>query len=392
MDVARPTIPPEEYPRRWRRVQSLMQAEGIDLLVAYGNDRAVFGPAHVRWLADISVHFEPMAVLVPLAGDPVVVCGPESDQYALRVGRVRDVRVLREFTHPDEDYPFSHIETLSDIVAGLTGPARSVRRLGIAGRGLLDVATSAALETALPDATWVDVEHAMCGLRARKSAAEIAVIRHAYRLAATGIEAAVAAIHPGVTESAVAAEAEATMRRAGAEGTGIDTIVASGPNARPILGRATFRQIERDDLVVLTVAPRYQGYHGAIGRPVFVGKPGREARAAFDAARRAQDACTALMRPGIEGREVEAVGRRVMEAAGFGPNFLYSGIHSVGLIEFEPPIFGPSSTGTLEEGMVLSVDIPVFNAPWGGLRVEDGFLVTATGAERLDDTPYLLTA
>ena len=80
-----------------------------------------------------------------------------------------------------------------------------------------------------------------------------------------------------------------------------------------------------------------------------------------------------------------------MEAAGLGPNFLYSGIHSVGLIEFEPPIFGPSSTATLEEDMVVSVDIPVFNAPWGGLRVEDGFLVTATGAERLDDTPYLLT-
>ena len=132
---------------------------------------------------------------------------------------------------------------------------------------------------ALPGATWIDVERAMCGLRARKSAAEIAVIRHAYRLAAIGLDAAVAAIHPGVTESAVAAEAEAAMRRAGAEGTGIDTIVASGPNARPILGRATFRQIERDDLVVLTMAPRYQGYHGAIGRPVFVGDPGREATA-----------------------------------------------------------------------------------------------------------------
>ncbi len=390
MDSARPVIPRDEFPRRWRRVQALMRAERLDLLIAYGNDRAVFGPAHVRWLADIPVHFEPMAVLVPLAGDPVLVCGPESDQYALRVGEVRDVRVLREFTHPDEDYPFSRIEALPEIVAGLAGSTGPVRRLGIAGRGLLDVDTSAALEAALPGAAWVDVEHAVCGLRARKSPAEIAVIRHAYRLAAAGLEAAVGAIHPGVTESAVAAEAEAAMRRAGAEGTGIDTIVASGPNAGPILGRATFREIGRDDLVVLTVAPRYQGYHGAIGRPVFVGEPAPEARAALDAARRAQDACAALIRPGIEGREVEAAGRRVMEEAGFGPNFLYSGIHSVGLIEFEPPIFGPSSTATLEEGMVVSVDIPVFNAPWGGLRLEDGFLVTATGAERLNETPYLL--
>jgi len=392
MDVVGPVIPPEEFPRRWCQVQALMQAEDLDLLLAYGNDRAVFGPAHVRWMADIPVHFEPMAVLVPRDGEPVLVCGPESDQYALRVGKVRDVRVLRELTHPDEDYPFSRIETLAEVVAGLTSAAGTVRRLGVAGWGLLDVATATAIEAALPDATWVDVEHAVCGLRAQKSAAEIAVIRHAYGLAAAGLDAAVAAIRPGVTESAVAAEAEAAMRRAGAEGTGIDTIVASGPNARPILGRATFREIERDDLVVLTVAPRYQGYHGAIGRPVLVGDPGREARAALDAARRAQDACAALIRPGIEGRTVEAAGRRVMEQAGFGPNFLYSGIHSVGLIEFEPPIFGPSSTAILEESMVLSVDIPVFNAPWGGLRLEDGFLVTATGSERLNDTPYVLTA
>jgi Xaa-Pro aminopeptidase len=391
VDATRPTIPADEFAHRWRRVQSLMRDEGLDLLVAYGNDRAVFGPAHVRWLGDVPVHFEAMAVLCAQSGDPVLAVGPESDQYALRVGRIREVRVLREFTHPDEDYPFSRIESLPEIVEGLVGSAQAVRRLGVAGRGLLDVDTAAALRAALPDAEWVDVEHAICGLRAIKSPAEVAVIRHAYRLAEAGLAAAAAAIRPGVTESAVAAEAEAAMRRAGAEGTGIDTIVASGPNARPILGRATFREIGRDDLVVLTMAPRYQGYHGAIGRAVLVGDPGREARDALDAARRAQDAVRELIRPGIEGREAEGAGRRVMEAAGLGRNFLYSGIHSVGVIEFEPPIFGPGSSGTMQEGMVLSVDIPVFNASWGGLRVEDGFLVTATGAERLDDTSYSIS-
>ncbi len=392
MDATRPTIPPEEFADRLRRVQRLMRAEGLDLVVAYGNDRAVFGAAHVRWLADIPVHFEAMAVLVPPTGSPVLACGPESDQYALQVGKIPDVRVLREFTHPDEDYPFSRIEGLQDVVDGLVGSARSVRRLGVAGNSLLDVGMAAALRTAVPDAEWVDIEHELCGLRAVKTPAEIAVIRHAYRIAEVGLTAAAASIRPGVTERAVAAEADAAMRRAGAEGTGIDTIVASGPNSRPILGRATFREIGHDDLVVLTVAPRYEGYHGAIGRPVLVGDPGREARAALDAARRAQDAVRALIRPGIEGREAEAAGRRVMDAAGLGANFLYSGIHSVGVIEFEPPIFGPTSTGILGAGMVLSVDIPVFNAPWGGLRVEDGFLVTADGAERLDEAPYDLRA
>ena len=90
----------------------------------------------------------------------------------------------------------------------------------------------------------------------------------------------------------------------------------------------------------------------------------------------------------VEGRAVEAIGRQLVEAAGLGQHFLYSGVHSVGVIEFEPPIFGPSSNALIEEGMVISVDIPLFNAPWGGLRIEDGYLITASGAEHLHDTPF----
>jgi Xaa-Pro aminopeptidase len=188
----------------------------------------------------------------------------------------------------------------------------------------------------------------------------------------------------------VAAEADAAMRRAGSEGTGIDTIVASGPNSRPILARSTWRQIGATDLVLLTVAPRYEGYHAAIGRPVLVGDPGPEIRRALEAACRGQEVCFRGLRPGKLGRDVEALGRQVVAEAGLGRYFLYSGLHSIGVIEFEPPILGPSSTTVLEENMIISVDIPLFNTPWGGLRVEDGYLITADGAERLNQTPYVI--
>ena len=110
--------------------------------------------------------------------------------------------------------------------------------MGVAGRGLIGYDFFVALQQALPGVEWLDVETAMCNLRARKSPAEQAVIRYAYTIAEAGLDAAVAAIAPGVTEREVAAAAEAAMRRAGAEGTGIDTIVASGPertaNPRPL--------------------------------------------------------------------------------------------------------------------------------------------------------------
>ena len=386
----RPTIPADEYPVRWGRVQALLAERELDLLVAYADDRAAFGPAHARWLADFPVHFEPACVLVPAEGQPVMLVGPESDEYARLRGRIPDVRVLRELTHPDEDYPYSVIQGLGEIVADVGLDRRSLRRVGLAGRGLMGADTLRAFEAALPAVDWVDVEAAVCDLRACKSVAEIAVIREAYRIAELGVEAAVDVIGPGVTERTVAAEIESAMRRAGAEGTGIDTIVASGPNTRPILARSTFRAIASDDLVLLTVAPRYEGYHAAVGRLVLVGDPGPVVREALDVAIRAQKACAGLLRPGIEGRAVEAVGRRIVEEAGLGEAFLYSGLHSVGVIEFEPPIFGPSSPALLRPDMVISIDIPMFDTDWGGLRVEDGYLITEDGSERLERTPYVI--
>src|SRR5574337_938947 len=89
----RPTIPASEYPDRWRKVQAFMDEQDLELIVAYADDRATFGPAHARWLANFAVHFEPACVLIFRQGQPVLLTGPESEQYALLAGRVSDVRV-----------------------------------------------------------------------------------------------------------------------------------------------------------------------------------------------------------------------------------------------------------------------------------------------------------
>jgi hypothetical protein len=47
-----PTIPDQEYPKRWTSVQQMMEQQELDLVLAYADDRATFGPAHARWLAN----------------------------------------------------------------------------------------------------------------------------------------------------------------------------------------------------------------------------------------------------------------------------------------------------------------------------------------------------
>ncbi len=381
-----PRIPDTEYPQRWARLQAAMASAGLDLLIGYADDHAVAGPAHARYLVDFAPHFEPVCVLMPADGKPLLLSGPETETYAQLTSRIpaADVRVIREFTHPDEEYPYTTLSPLRDVLT--EAEARSgtpCHRAGIAGLDLMPARIYHAIETGLKGAEIIDAEALTAGLRGIKSPAEQAVIRYAYGLARAGIEAAAAVARPGISEREVAAAAEHAMRTRGSEGMGIDTIVASGPNARPILARAGLRRIEPDDVLLLTIAPRYEGYHAALGWPLLFGDPGMEVRRALAAAAAAQRAGMAAMHPGRPGGEVEGAARAVIELAGLGRHFLYSGVHSIGVIEFEPPIFGPSSRTPLEAGMVLSIDVPLFHAPWGGLRIEHGYLVTEAGVEPL---------
>ncbi len=384
-----PTIPEIEFRERWNRIQELMDQKNLDLFFAYADDRATFGPAHARWLANFPVHFEVAGVFMAKGKDPILVSGPESEGYAKLVGSIADVRVIEEFTHPYVDFVHAKFQTVGQVTASLID-SKKIKRIGIAGASLMGAYAYEKFRNAFSNVEWVDVEYDVCMLRAIKSDSELSVIRHAYAIAQRGVEAAIDAIKDGAFEREVAALVEYTIRMAGAEGTGVDTRVGTGENARDVITRTSMRQMRSGEFVHLTVAPRYAGYHGAIARPVFIGEPNKEALTALLAAEKAHKACYAALRPGIEGREVEAIARAIMNEEGLEQYFQHSGMHSIGVMEFEPPFFGPTQDSVFEERMVVSIDIPVFETPWGGFRVEDGYAITATGAERLNLVDYLI--
>ena len=382
-----PVIPREEFPLRWQKVQQVLQEQDLDMILAYADDRATYGTAYGRYFADMPVHFENVLVLFARDRDPVLLVGPETDGYAQLRSTIRDIRVLAEFSAEDEDYPFSTVIPLADIVADVAG---SPKRIGLAAKVHMSATLFESICSALPQAEFVNVDEAMSVIRGIKTPAEIEVIRYAYKIADLGMEAAIRAIRPGITEREVAAEAEYAMRKAGCEGYGIDTMVASGVNTDHIIARTTMRVIEENDVVCLTIAPRYEGYHGACARTVVVGDVGEKFMAALRASVQAQETCAAHLLPGNVGSEVEQMGRDIMEKAGYGKNFMYSGLHSVGVTEFEPPILGPSSTAKIQENMVISIDIPLYEADIHGFRTESGYLITADGPEKLTSITYFI--
>ena len=101
----------------------------------------------------------------------------------------------------------------------------------------------------------------------------------------------------------------------------------------------------------------------------------------LDTARRAMDAAIAAVRPGVMGKEIDLAARRITEDAGYRVNHLYGAVHGVGLQHCEYPFFGPNTDIPVEENMFFNIDIGLFNFPFGGVRVENGILVTAGGCE-----------
>lgn len=382
----RPVIPTSEFADRLARVQAAMAEQELDLLLLYGDDRAVFGANATRWLLDYAAHFESCCVVVPARGMPHVATGAEAESFYRNTARLGQVHVVRDFCMPDEEYPYTHpipFAAYADAARQeLGGP---VSRIGIVERIWAPEWLMDRWRESFPEAQIEAFDRQWYALKARKSPAELDVIRYAYQVAELGLAAGLASLRAGISERDVAAEIEYAMRKAGSEGSGIDTIVGSGVrNTSPILTRAYPRVIEPGDMVLLTIAPRYEGYHAAIGRPVMVdGAPSPQQAIASRAAIAAADATVAALRPGATGAEVAQAGLAVLREHGVVELCVYSGNHSVGTSEFEPPILTSTSDYVVHEDMVVSVDVPLFFAPWGGMRYEDGYHVTAAGPVKL---------
>jgi Xaa-Pro aminopeptidase len=140
--------------------------------------------------------------------------------------------------------------------------------------------------------TVADCTPIMSALRMVKDGEEIERIRAAARVAVAGMKAAVEAVKPGLTESQVAAEAEYSMRQAGAEEFW-RTYVSSGPRTNIAHGLPTLHKLQAGDLVMIDIHPIVNGYSADMCRTVCVGRPTAEQQAAYDLYLKAQQATIA---------------------------------------------------------------------------------------------------
>ena len=362
------------------RARALMAEEELDALV-------VRAPDNVLYLTNFWGMKGYDACVFPREGGPVLITIEASEEDAARTSWAQDVRLIRGYDPEDARPPLAR--TLDAALAA----SRDYERVGLAlslGTQASDrmvgepTTFTAAWFDAFPEAA--DAAPLLARARARKTEQELDRLRLANEIAAAAMEHVRDRLRPGMKEAEAAALWQGFVHGAGTgwsdgkvelalafslvwAGRGIKTFTATG-DLRVVEGEPVLFEIwvcadgywadHTKNLVVGDLKPEYAELEAAL----------------LDVYTRALDS----IRPGAPMADLD---RRIRER--FQPS--HPICHGVGARAHEPPYPHQAGGGEFEEGMVLAVEPGAYWPGGGGLRVEDNFLVTGAGVEKLSSFP-----
>lgn len=152
-------------------------------------------------------------------------------------------------------------------------------------------------------------------------------------------------------------------------------------------GGPTRKKLARGDLLILDLQASYNHYWVDTCRTYLVRKkPTPEQERVFRTILKAKKSAEEILRPGTRASEVYNVVSDTITKAGFKPLFHHAG-HGLGLDDQEAPFFLPSSDEVIEEGDVCAVEPGVYDKSFGGMRVEDNYIITKDGFEKISNFP-----
>ena len=271
---------------------------------------------------------------------------------------------------------------------------------------------------ALGNATFVDVAEKIKHIRSVKSEFELGLVREAARILEAGFSSLPGCVKEGMTEVDLICRLESAMRSMGHQGAlrfrRFNSVVPlghvmSGPEAAfpsflasPTGGRGTslvfpqgagFRKIKRNEPIFVDSVGIYNGYIADATRIFSLGKLEAPLEEAYNAACQIEETIARELVAGKTGRELFELSEAEGERLGYkdflgGPNGRKCGFvgHGVGLELDEYPVLGPLDHEILEN-MTIAVEPKMIYPDKGVLGIEDTFLTTSVGVERLTNMP-----
>lgn len=240
--------------------------------------------------------------------------------------------------------------------------------------------------------TWVPSPDILGKLRRVKSAEELALLQRAIDIADSAFEQMAEGLTPATPETAAADIFAARVKAAGGEDISFETIIAAGPNGAMPHARPTGDTVGEGRPIVCDLGARYGGYCSDLTRTIVLGKPDAKFREIYEIVFEAQRAAIEGVEAGMKGSTAHKLAQDVIDRAGYGERFGHGLGHGVGLDVHEAPYLGTTSTDTLEEGMVFTIEPGIYLPGWGGVRIEDVVVLENGRARVLSKAPKLTPA
>ena len=356
----------EERLTRIETARRLTRDMGADaLLIGAGASLRYF--AGVPWGASERL----VAMLLPVRGMPIMIA-PRFELGTLQASLAieADLRLWEEDESPSELVASALRAFGADVLA--IDPAMAFL--------FVDRIAKVAPSLSLVDGSRVVDNCRMC-----KSPAELALMQQAKSMTLEVQRRAASILHEGIRASEVARFLDQAHRAIGAPGGNGFVIVQFGRASAYPHGLPGDPPLSEGDIVLIDTGCVIEGYHSDITRTYVFGEPNAEQRRIWALEHEAQAAAFDAVRPGAPCESVDAAARKVLEKAGLGPDYALPGLphrtgHGIGLSIHEPAYLVRGDKTSLQPGMCFSNEPMIVIPDRFGVRLEDHFYVTETGA------------
>lgn len=355
------------YSDRLQALRAIMRAEAVDVVV--------LGPSsHMIWLSGLSPHGDERPVLLVVTESFAGFLMP-----ALNADSSRSITELPFYAWTDAQGPNGALRTL----LGDAGVPANGARIVLDETMRADFALL--VLGMLPGAQHSFTNTTIGALRRRKDHGEYRILKANALTDDGAMRAGFAALRPGVTEREVEAAIAAYFK---AHGNDVEfASVCFGPHGAYPHHYSSDRQLQADDMVLIDIGGRKDGYPSDMTRVATIGTPDPEFDKVHAVLERAVTTAIAAAKPGVPAKLVDKAARDVVTAAGYGDYFLHRTGHGIGVDIHEPPYITATSELPLEEGNVFSIEPGIYLPSRFGIRLEEVVIIRHGKAEVLSELP-----
>jgi Xaa-Pro dipeptidase len=386
-----------------KRAQKLMEKKGIDVLVTNTGDNVFYASGYFDKLAD----WLPVVAIIPadLSIAPAMVVNKYIEIPAKQRANIKDVRpypiwmpiieadeIVKGKVKIDKDKPvqFSLENVFSFLSEILKERKLDKGVIGVEKNLIQSVEKYAILRKQNPKAKFVEADDLFWDLRKVKTEGEVKIIRAAADLAVKGLQAMIEGGVLGATIGELHLRYKRGVFQAASADQAMDlekvrATVTSGDHLGTIEDAGY--KIRKGDVIFEDNGVTLFGYTSDIGRTFSVGTPAEMPKKLYEALKKGYEDAVSIIRPGVKMKEIHRTLHETVNKMGFDWFARGHTGHTIGIGPAEqPPFFSKDEETLLESNMVVAVECAVHPiGRFGGLQIEDMFLVTPSGKENLSE-------